>query len=203
MIDGSCRKKRPLFHFLEGHISETARPTSRKIFTEFFLGIICKCAKFNLNRRGDSQTIVWSDTEWPNSCFMHHLLSSAHPLQILQNVVELRTLIRTLVPTLHHQLHHQLHHCRLRITGNVVRDLRPVNRCLGRLHSLDDIYNITYFELDNLFTYVWMHTCMQPRLTHTDARTHARTHARPQARTHTRARARETTSKEDSQKMTM
>ena len=81
---------------------------------------------------------------------MHHLLSSAHPLQILQNVIELRTLIRTLVPT----LHHQLHHCRLRITGNVVRDLRPVNRCLGRLHSLDDIYNITYFELDNLFTYV-------------------------------------------------
>ena len=58
-------KKRPFFHVLEGHISETAWPTSRKICTDLFLGIICTCAKFHRNRRGDSQTIGWSDMEWP------------------------------------------------------------------------------------------------------------------------------------------
>ena len=35
----------------------------------FFLGNLCTCAKFHRNRRGDSQTIGWSDTDWP----MHRL----------------------------------------------------------------------------------------------------------------------------------
>ena len=35
-----------------------------------FLGIICKYAKFHRNRRGDSQTIIWSDTEWPISVLL-------------------------------------------------------------------------------------------------------------------------------------
>ena len=41
-------------------------------FHIIFLGIICKCAKFHRNRRGDSQTIGWSDTEWP-SCVLGSL----------------------------------------------------------------------------------------------------------------------------------
>ena len=54
-VTGLVAKNDPFSVFLEGHISETARPTSRKIFTEFFLGIISKCAKFHRNRSRVSQ----------------------------------------------------------------------------------------------------------------------------------------------------
>ena len=40
---GLVAKNDPFFHFLEGHISETARPTSRKIFTEFFRHYLQVC----------------------------------------------------------------------------------------------------------------------------------------------------------------
>ena len=46
-------QKTTFFHFLEGYISETAWLTSQKICTDFVLGIICKCAKFNRKQRGD------------------------------------------------------------------------------------------------------------------------------------------------------
>ena len=57
--------KTTLFPFFRRSYLGNRSTYTAENFPRIFLGIICECAKFHQNRRGDSQTIGWSDTEWP------------------------------------------------------------------------------------------------------------------------------------------